>query len=258
MASRQSDRTAESSKDYVELKLPKLSLNSKFTPLLVAFFLVLISFALGYQTAKVSYLEKQANSGGSVALGAVQPTPTPGKQNVSKGTLPLLGNKDAKVVLVEFSDFQCPFCKGLFDGAFQQIKKEYVDTGKVAIAFRHYPLPNHPLAPLAAEASECANDQDRFWDYHDILFSGQNTWSPLSLEQGKTQFVTYAGELGLDTATFTSCLDSGKHKEKVQKDTEDGQKALVNATPTTFVNGQPVVGALPFDAFKTIIDQELK
>lgn len=258
MATRQSVHTSsdETSKDYIELKLPRLSLYSKITPIIIGLFLIIISFALGYQTAKVATLENQLKT--SETVGAVQPTPTPGKQKVSNGGLPLLGNKNAKVILVEFSDFQCPFCKGLFDGAYQQIKKDYIDTGKVALAFRHYPLPNHPLAPVASEASECANDQDKFWEYHDLLFTGQETWSPMTDADARTQFVTYASELGLDTNEFSSCLESGKHKEKIARDTADAQAAQVNATPTTFINGQPVVGALPYAAFKTIIDQELK
>ncbi|MDQ5900981.1 MAG: hypothetical protein QG600_559 [Patescibacteria group bacterium] len=258
MATRQSiSSNKSSSNDYVELKLPKFPLKAKFVPLLVGALLVLISFGLGYQTAKVSSLERQLENSQPTVLGA-QPTPTPGKQNVSNGTLPLLGNKDAKVVLVEFSDFQCPFCKSLFDGAYQQIKKDFVDTGKVAIAFRHYPLPNHPLAPLAAEASECANDQGKFWEYHDQLFINQESWSPMTTEVAIGEFTTYAANLGLDTQAFSTCLTTEKYADKVSKDLADGQAAKVNATPTTFVNGQPVVGALPYDAFKTIIEQELK
>ena len=244
-------------KDYIELKLPRFPLSQKFAPILIGLGLLLLAFGLGYQTARVTFLEDQVQTLGSAGNQNLEATPIPGKVDVEIGNLPILGNKDAKVTIVEFSDFQCPFCKSFADGAFEQIKKEYIDTGKIAFAFRHLPLPNHPNAPLAAEAAECANEQDSFWKYHDVLFDSQTTWSPLTLEEAKLQFISYASEMGLNSTAFTSCLDSGTLKDSIAKDVADGQAANVSATPTIFINGQAVIGALPFDAFKTIIDQEL-
>lgn len=106
------------------------------------------------------------------------PTPTPGKQPVDVGHLPALGNKSAKVTVVEFSDLQCPFCKRFFDETYSQLKKDYIDTGKISLTFRHYPLHSiHPNAQKAAEATECANEQGKFWEYHDILFKLQDSWA---------------------------------------------------------------------------------
>ncbi|HLD01366.1 MAG TPA: thioredoxin domain-containing protein [Patescibacteria group bacterium] len=112
---------------------------------------------------------------------SIFPTPTlPPKVVVAKGHLPFRGNEKAKVTVVEFSDFQCPFCKSFFDNALQEVKKQYIDTGKIAFFYRHYPLTQiHPNAQIAAEASECANEQGKFWEYHDLLFQNQDAWSNL-------------------------------------------------------------------------------
>src|SRR3989344_1757621 len=107
------------------------------------------------------------------------PTPAPIKQDVDTGHLPILGRK-AKVTVVEFSDFQCPFCKRFFDDTYSKLKKDYIDTGKIAFGFRHYPLSSiHPNAQKAGEATECANEQGKFWEYHDLLFQQQNGWANL-------------------------------------------------------------------------------
>ncbi len=244
--------------DYVEMRLPKLPLDLRsLTPLLVLL-LIVGAYFLGVQTTKVKYLEERGNT---PSLGtdpnAPQPSQGPVFADVENGTLPLLGEENAKVTIVEFSDFQCPFCKRFTDEAFAQIKKEYIDTGKVKFAFRHYPLPIHPNAPKASEASECANEQDAFWQYHDKLFETQDAWSNLTSTEAQTTFVTYAGELGIETGQFQSCLSSGKYADKVQEDTDAAVAAGVTATPTAYINGQQVVGALPFASFKTIIDEQL-
>lgn len=252
--------TPKAKNDYLELKLPKFPFQlSSTTPLLVLL-LIIGAYFLGVQTTKVQYLEEREDT---QTLGAVtdpnapELSPTPVFADVKVGTLPILGEENAKVTIVEFSDFQCPFCKRFADDAFAQIKKEYVDTGKVKIAFRHYPLPIHPNAPKAAEASECANEQDQFWTYHDLLFERQDAWSNLTSTEAQNTFVTYAGELGIETGQFQSCLTSGKYAEKVQEDTDAAIAAGVSATPTAYINGQQVVGSLPFSAFQTIIDEQL-
>lgn len=235
---------------------PQIKLNQ--TNLLIGL-LIVAAFAIGSLWTKVSYLEKGSANNLAAPSTPLPAAPVPGqKVDVSEGTLPLLGNKNAKVTLVEFSDLQCPFCKRFFDDTLPQLKKEYIDTGKVKFAFRHYPLTQiHPNAMKAHSASECANEQGKFWDYHDLLFKNQELWSNLDNASAVSKLKSYAAELGLSTSQFNSCLDSDKYKANIDKDLADGTAAGVNGTPTTFVNGQSLVGAVPYTTIKTLIDQEL-
>lgn len=248
--------------EYVELKLPKLRFqDTPLSPLWVILLLV-FSFLLGMSTMKLMYsdeaLEKvlaQANN----QQGTDPSQPSLGAQvDIDAGDLPLQGNKNAKITIVEFSDFQCPYCKRFYDETYAQIKKEYVDSGKVNLAYRHMPLASHPLAQDAGEASECANEQGAFWAYHDKLFENFNDWASLTNDEAITQYVTIAGDLGLNTEEFESCLISDKHDQTVKDDLAAGSTAGVSGTPTFFINGKPLVGAHPFQTFKTLIDQELK
>ncbi|HSP79100.1 MAG TPA: thioredoxin domain-containing protein [Myxococcaceae bacterium] len=159
---------------------------------------------------------------------------------------PSFGPKTAKVTIVEWSDFECPFCSRVTP-TLKQIKETY---GKdVRVVFRHQPLPFHPNAKLAAEASMAAHEQGKFWEYHDKLFANQKALDRASLEK-------YAQELGLDVGRFKAALDSGKFRAKVEADASAGSAVGANGTPTFFVNGREFVGAQPFDAFKRIIDEE--
>ena len=228
---------------------------------LLGFLLIVASFLIGVLITKVSYLEK---SGGTAAaptddsLGTGSPQRPAGPVDVDQGHLPILGKSDAKVKIVEFSDFQCPFCKSLFDDSLAQIKKDYIDTGKASFAYRHYPLTAiHPNAQKAAEASECANEQEKFWDYHDLLFTNQSEWESLEATAAKAKFVEYAGTLGLNTSQFEGCVASSKFADAVNKDAEDGTSAGVSGTPATFVNGILVEGAVPYSEFKAQIEQAL-
>ena len=239
------------SSDFVELKLPRL----RYGNLLVVGLLLIGAYLIGMQTAKVTYLEDKIETLGSTNQGV---SPTPSKVDVEEGNLPILGDKNAKVTIIEFSDFQCPYCKQLFDTTLQQIKKDYIDTGKVKLAYRHYPLPNHPNAPVAALASECANEQDKFWEYHDKLFAEQNTWGPQDATTVKQTLYSYATQLGMNTSQFTSCVETEKYQAKIDEDVAIAQQIGVSATPTSYVNGTPVVGALPYTNFKTILDEQLK
>lgn len=169
----------------------------------------------------------------------------------------ILGNKDAKVTIVEFSDFQCPFCRSFFEAAHQQIKKEYLDTGKARLIFRHFPLGFHAGAKPAAMGSECAADQGKFWEFHDKIFQEQ-----AKSGQGTVQFTTtdikrWAANLKLNTKQFNECLDSSKYSKRVDDDTAYGASINVSGTPSFFVNGKRLVGAQPFAAFKAIIDEAL-
>jgi protein-disulfide isomerase len=176
------------------------------------------------------------------------PAAPEGKQNIKLGDAPVKGPASAKVTVVLFSDFQCPFCSRAVP-VLKQIEDGY--QGKVKIAFKQLPLPFHDKAHLAAEAALAANEQGKFWPYHDKLFANQQALDRPSLEK-------YAEELGLNMSKFKAALDSGKFKDKVDSDAKEGAAVGATGTPTFFINGTKVVGAQPFDAFKTVIDTELK
>lgn len=177
------------------------------------------------------------------------PEPT-GPIDVSLDDDPVLGDENAPVTIVEFSDFECPFCKRFYDQTYEQLKTEYVDTGKAKLVYRDLPLPMHANAQKAHEAAECADDQGKFWEYHDALFENQQSLGVSSLKG-------YAEDLGLDTATFNDCLDSGKHADEVKNDLKDANSYGATGTPTFFINGKKLVGAQPYQAFKQVIDAEL-
>lgn len=154
------------------------------------------------------------------------------------------GDFDAPITLVEFSDFECPFCARHLP-TLNRLLNEY--DGKVRLVYKHFPLGFHPNAQKAAEASECAGEQGKFWEYHDKLFENYQDY-------GLDNFKQWAKDLRLNSAKFNDCLDSGKYAQKVKKDAQEGAQKGVNGTPATFVNGQLVSGAVPYEAFKQIID----
>jgi len=250
--------------DHFTVRIPRFQFKENSLNIYLVFALVIFAFILGMLTNKVMYLQTQVKSGAlanAAPSQAVQPTDVapPAVVKVDNGHLPLMGNKDAKVTVVEFSDFQCPFCKQFFDDTFSQIKSQYIDTGKIKFAYRQYPLTTiHPNALQAANATECAQEQNRFWDYHDILFKNQDTWSTLAAADAGNDFVDYATQLGLNADQFKSCLDSSKFDKNVKGDMTAGTKVQVDGTPAFFVNGNRLVGAQPFSEFQKLIDQELK
>jgi len=176
------------------------------------------------------------------------------KVNVELGSSPALGNKSAKVVFVEFTDYQCPFCGRHYSETFLQIKKDYIDTGLVLYVLKDFPLNSiHPEAQKAAEAAHCVRDQQNdtgYWKMHDKLFDNQQT---LSVENYKK----WARELGVNGATFDDCLNSSKHSKTVGDNLAYGESLGVSGTPASFVNGISLSGALPYSEFKSIIDGEL-
>jgi protein-disulfide isomerase len=159
---------------------------------------------------------------------------------------PVRGNPKAPVTILEFSDFQCPFCVRARPTV-ARVREVYGD--RVRWAFRHYPLDFHPQAQKAGEAAACAGEQDRFWQMHDRL------WETRKLEVPELK--AHAQALGLDAAAFATCLDSGRHAGLLERDTQAGQAYGVSGTPAFFVNGRPLIGAQPFEAFQQVIDDEL-
>lgn len=162
----------------------------------------------------------------------------------------VMGSEDAPVTIIEFSDYECPFCSRFYTQTMPSLKKNYIDTGKAKIVFRDFPLGFHSFAQKAAEATECAAEQGKFWEMHDKLFENQSSLDIASLKR-------FAAELGLNTQEFDSCLDSGTMASEVQKDLSDGQSYGVSGTPTFFINGTKIVGAQPFGEFERIIEGEL-
>ena len=179
---------------------------------------------------------------------AVAPTATPGVVSVSVDDDPARGPQNAKVTIVEFSDFQCPACKTYADQTEPLILATYGD--RIRYVFRDLPAQSHPQAQKAAEAAQCAFEQGKFWEYHDKLFQNQAALDVDSLK-------AYAKELGLNESTFNTCLDSGKYTQEVQKDYQDAISYGVTSIPTFFINGRKVVGAGSFGSFQSIIEEEL-
>ena len=166
---------------------------------------------------------------------------------VETGSAPSRGNPKAPVTILEFSDFQCPYCVRARP-VVQRVREAYGD--KVRFVFRHFPLDFHAQAQKAGEAAACAGEQDRFWEMHDLLWENASKLQVADLK-------AHAAGLGLDGAAFSTCLDSGRHEGLVERDLAAGQGYGVSGTPAFFVNGRPLVGAQPFEAFAKVIDDEL-
>ncbi|RJP44085.1 DsbA family protein [Candidatus Parcubacteria bacterium] len=163
----------------------------------------------------------------------------------------VLGDPNAPVAFIEYGDYQCPFCAKLFNETEGLLRDEYVKTGKVKMVYRDFPLDGiHPYARPAAEAAQCAKDQGKFWAFHDALYERQ-------AEIPSLKFASLAGELGMDSAAFGECVDSGKHKDAVEAEFQSGISLGVNSTPTVFVNGEKVIGSQPYETFKEAIERAL-
>lgn len=167
----------------------------------------------------------------------------------------LLGDENAKVTLVEYADFQCPFCGRFYKTISAQLNDEYIKTGKVSFLYKHMAFLG-PESAWAAEASECAADQGKFWTYHDLLFSRQNGENQGAFN--KDNLVGFGKELGLDMTRFEKCVRNDETLDRVRADTQEGQQFGVNSTPTFFVNGQPVVGMTSYDSLKALLDKALQ
>lgn len=251
------------------------SLKGKLSGLVVpslVFILIIMAFGIGVLYTKLQYLESKTTGGSAVPLAQPQaqpPAPTLTadqlKQLISTGFSK--GDPNAKVIFIEFADYQCPFCERFFTQTEPQLLKGYVDTGKVRFVY-------HDLAFLgqesiwAAEAARCAGDQGKYWDYHDYLFKSQGQENSGAFS--KDNLKKFAKAVGLNQSQFDACLDSEKHKDEVNKAVQGAQAAGVSSTPTTFINTRMMaaynsgsgrwesIGAAPYSMFQSAIEDALK
>ncbi len=168
--------------------------------------------------------------------------------NVSAGDSPSIGPENAPVTIIEFSDYQCPYCKLWHDTVYDRLLANY--PGKVRFVYRDFPLNGHPEAQPAAEAAGCAGDQNAYWKFHDALFGQQ-------YGLGRDAYLQYAADSGLNVNAFVACLDSHRHQAAIRDELSYALRLGVQSTPTFFVNGIQVVGAESFETFQQIIDKEL-
>jgi protein-disulfide isomerase len=212
------------------------------------------------------YFGKDSPTTGDVANNPGQPLP-PAQAEVTVDNDAVLGSSSAPVTIIEFSDYQCPFCRKFWTETLPSIKREYIDAGKVKLVFRDFPLSSiHPAAEAAAMAAECVREVGKgdaaYYKYHDKIFQEGNildSGSPSgpvtkTAQFGPTELKKWAKDLGYN---IDSCLDSQKYKSEIQKDLSDGASSGVQGTPAFFVNGQLLSGAQPFSAFKQAIDAAL-
>jgi protein-disulfide isomerase len=168
------------------------------------------------------------------------------------GRGPTLGSDRAPVTIVEFSDFQCSYCKRFWADTLPRLKAAYIDTGKASFTYRHFAILGRH-SEQAALAAACAGEQDKFWPYHDQLFKNQG-----GLAFSESRLKQYARDTGLNTTAFGTCLGNGKYKEKVERETASAAHLGGRGTPLFFINQRLLIGAQPFDVFQKLIDEELK
>ncbi len=176
---------------------------------------------------------------------------------------PIIGDPNAAITIIEFSDFQCPFCARFNAQTLPPLMEEYIQQGKVKLVFRDFPIQSiHPNAVPASLAAECANEQGKFKEMHDVLFDNQRQWSDIDTADAVSIFNQYANSMQLDETAFSSCLNNGKYIEEINKDLRDGRSYGVSGTPGFFIGNDQVgyieiKGAQPFESFKRVIDAQL-
>lgn len=224
-----------------------------------AVLIFLLGGAFGGMFVKIQYLEGKV---GGVNTAAAPTAPTQPQQPAAPTSVdvkvvaedPVRGDPNAKLTIVNFADFQCPFCEKFHNDAEPKIIKEYVDTGKVKFVYKNLAFLGQESTD-AANASLCAKEQNKYWEYHDKLFSSQK-----GENQGAFAIVNlkqFAVDLGLNTNQFNSCFDAKKYNAQVQADVAEANRIGFNSTPSTAVGKVPMIGAQPFEQFKSVIDAQL-
>lgn len=233
---------------------------------------VAVMFLAIYVMVKISTFEESAQKiargfGALERFQQRQPPPPPSppaepeQTEASIDDDPVKGDVNAEVTIIEFSDFQCPFCARWARDTLPQIHEKYVKTGKVRFIFRDFPLNFHPMAKPAALAAQCAHEQGKFWQMHDKIFENQNSLSNENL-------LNWAKEIGLNMSRFKDCFEKGKYNDEIDKDVQDGMSYGVRGTPSFIIGktvrgsktikGEFVRGAQPYPAFEQVIEKYLK
>jgi len=209
---------------------------------------VLLGYVVwGFNPAGINS-QRAAQAGGPVVEAPVTAQAKVTRYDIPSEGFHSIGPEDAPITIVEFSDYQCPFCRRWHDEVYQPLLAAY--PGKIKLVYRNLPLTSiHPDALAAAEAAMCAGEQNAYWQYHEKLFS--------STSLNKDVFMQYAQQLGLDTRSFESCITDHKYQQNIQADSDFAINLGISSTPTFFINGLAIIGAQPLSVFKQVIDKEL-
>lgn len=241
--------------DNVEVEEPQPKKGSWLLPISILIAGVMIAGSLIYSVGKQSVAQKSsATSDGGNAVSAAKY----GELPPLGGRDAILGNPEAPVTFIEYGDYQCPFCGRFFKQVEPRLRDEYIKTSKIKMVFRNFQILGQE-SDAAGAASECAKDQGKFWAYHDELYKAETAdGRENNGNLNRDLFLMLAQNAGLDMTAFVSCLDSNKYIELVKKETADGQAMGLTGTPTSYINGEQVVGAQPYSVFKSVIDIALQ
>ena len=258
-------------KDENKITIKKSSYDNILKALVVT--IAVAAFFGGYGLASMDNSNSVSNEEITKLLNQLEQRPVPTQQPAAPAETPLImvsldddpvkGSPDAPVTIIEFSDFQCPFCSRFYTQTLPLIEKDYIDTGKVKLVYRDLPLENiHQNAIPAHIAAECADEQGKFWEYHDILFDNQLKWQGLGPDDIDSTLSAYADQLGLQTSSFDSCMKSPDMAEEVNDDLLDARRAGASGTPTFFIGNEKdgfvkIAGAQAYSSFKRVIDEQL-
>lgn len=241
--------------DNVEVEEPQPKKRNWLLPISILIAGVMIAGSLIYSVGKQSVAQKSsATSGGGNAVSSAKY----GELPPLGGRDAVLGNPEAPVTFIEYGDYQCPFCGRFFNQVEPRLRDEYIKTSKVKMVFRNFQILGQE-SDAAGAASECAKDQGKFWAYHDELYTAETKdGRENNGNLNRDLFLMLAQNVGLDMTAFVSCLDNNKYIELVKKETADGQAMGLTGTPTSYINGEQVVGAQPYSVFKSVIDIALQ
>jgi len=266
--SKQEETKLEPPQEISHKSPPAVTINvQSWTTPIIGLVMLMIGLLVGYYVRPLTLAQSSSATTPSVAtLSAITPPAaipttdqTAAQKNLMASLIPKMrhfkGDPNAPVTMIEFGDFQCPFCGRFFAQTEPQIDKAYIQNGKVRFGYFNFAFLGAE-STWAAEAAECASDQNKYWEYHDKLYASQAGENQGAFS--KDNLKKFAAALGLDTQTFNQCLDSGKYTSLIQADTQASSAFGVQSTPTLLINGQSVVGAQPFAVFQQTIDPLLK